>query len=375
MLIWNQVMTKIRMTHVGSKKVICISANKQYQIVPWEQHFNNANVKNIQCINVIEHFTSMEADATLRSIFDSLNINGSIFIKIKNLDYYCKLWLNADWTESTLKDRYSSARIAQAGIFGEQNNGNPLNDNYNADNDELFLSGYNEKKILLLLSRIGFVSIRVRVSKENIFVRARKTMHRGERQIAETLNSVRGDHLSRYDFAIKTLQKNQPEKILDLACGVGYGTSMLAEYYSDVIGVDIDLGAIEYAKKYYQRKNNRFICADAKNISFNNNEFDAIISFETIEHIDFDLHLIKFFHRILKPSGLLICSTPNEDVMPFNSEIFKFHIRHYKNHEFISLLQRGGFSNISLFQQKDAISAPVIPGHDGCFTIAVAERD
>jgi 2-polyprenyl-3-methyl-5-hydroxy-6-metoxy-1,4-benzoquinol methylase len=98
------------------------------------------------------------------------------------------------------------------------------------------------------------------------------------------------------------------------------------------------------------------------------------VSFETIEHVDFDQQLIDIFFNVLKPGGKLICSTPNQDVMPFDKERFAFHIKHYTNIELVGLLTCAGFSDIELFAQHDPVAGEVIAGNDGCFTIAVASK-
>ena len=102
--------------------------------------------------------------------------------------------------------------------------------------------------------------------------------------------------------------------------------------------------------------------------------FDAIVSFETIEHVTFDQELISTFYTLLKPQGVFICSTPNEDVQPFNLNDFPYHIKHYKNSELIDILKKSGFNNIELFAQTDPVNGEVVSGQNGCFTIAVASK-
>lgn len=62
--------------------------------------------------------------------------------------------------------------------------------------------------------------------------------------------------------------------------------------------------------------------------------FDIIVSFETIEHVPNDLDLLKEFHRILRPGGILVCSTPNE----WPIKIATHHVREYNKDSFCRLL-------------------------------------
>src|SRR5262245_16068204 len=70
-------------------------------------------------------------------------------------------------------------------------------------------------------------------------------------------------HLARYEFAAA---QARPGRILDLACGVGYGTRLLAERAraaDAVVGVDVSEQAIEFARGRYAAERIRFVCADA----------------------------------------------------------------------------------------------------------------
>ena len=60
------------------------------------------------------------------------------------------------------------------------------------------------------------------------------------------------DHLARYDLAKPLCQG---KVVLDIACGTGYGTSILAQVAQTIDGVDIDKDAVELAKKTYIKPN------------------------------------------------------------------------------------------------------------------------
>src|SRR4051812_18688165 len=90
-------------------------------------------------------------------------------------------------------------------------------------------------------------------------------------------------HLERYEFAAGCL-KGGP--ILDMACGVGYGTYFLATRYPDaeVIGVDMSDDAIAYANSRYRLPNLRFVADDAMKYQ-DGARFASVVSLETIEHL------------------------------------------------------------------------------------------
>jgi ubiquinone/menaquinone biosynthesis C-methylase UbiE len=175
----------------------------------------------------------------------------------------------------------------------------------------------------------------------------------GERVVPDkTETSLYKEHIDRYQFASKFIRDN---KILDLACGTGYGSHYLINKGArEVVGVDISPEAIEYAKNHYYNENLNYICADALELPFSDGSFDAIVSFETIEHLQNDEKFIAQCHRIIKKDGLLIISTPNkrfwspEQDQPCN----EYHFREYSAPEFEELLA-SYFRDIELYGQKN----------------------
>ncbi|MBP7821494.1 MAG: methyltransferase domain-containing protein [Saprospiraceae bacterium] len=116
------------------------------------------------------------------------------------------------------------------------------------------------------------------------------------------------EHLERYYFA-SNFVKNKT--VLDLSCGAGYGSFLLADMgkAKKVIGCDIDAEAVKYGNLKYKHPNVDRVVADVT--TFNANEpVDVVVSFETIEHITTYQAFIDHVTKILKPGGLFIVSTP-----------------------------------------------------------------
>jgi len=115
-------------------------------------------------------------------------------------------------------------------------------------------------------------------------------------------------HLDRYRFAAGLVKGL---KTLDVACGTGYGTNLLSESAEDVIGVDIDDDSVAYARAHYGGERVSFQKNYAEMLPFDNGCFNAIVSFETIEHVLCPEALLNEFVRLLSPDGVLILSAPN----------------------------------------------------------------
>jgi ubiquinone/menaquinone biosynthesis C-methylase UbiE len=119
-----------------------------------------------------------------------------------------------------------------------------------------------------------------------------------------------GEHAHRYVEACRQIP--QGSSILDIACGNGFGTVMLGRIAGSVVtGADISEETIESCKKIYTEENVRFESVDGTSLPYADASFDALVSFETIEHTASYDRMIPEFRRVLKPSGIAILSTPN----------------------------------------------------------------
>jgi SAM-dependent methyltransferase len=117
-------------------------------------------------------------------------------------------------------------------------------------------------------------------------------------------------HLKRYVFAEPWCHGRD---VLDLACGVGYGSAHLATSARRVVGVDVSSEAIDYARTRYAAPNVEYVVADATALPFEAGSFDTVCSFETLEHlIDREAYLAEVV-RVLRPDGTYIVSTPKAD--------------------------------------------------------------
>lgn len=183
----------------------------------------------------------------------------------------------------------------------------------------------------------------------------------GERQIAPSLDGIRRDHVARYEFAAKRL----PEKsrVVDFACGVGYGTQILADAGHKTTGYDKSIEAIAYAKRFYGRAEFR----QAKD-TCPLRSFDAAVCFETIEHVENPVALLQS----LRGGRILLASVPNEDVIPYGLG-FAFHHQHYTKGEFEYLLNICGWKVSEWWGQLDD-GSDVERDVNGRTLIAVCER-
>jgi len=171
----------------------------------------------------------------------------------------------------------------------------------------------------------------------------------GERFTPECPREIRYEHLHRYVFAAGLVKGL---RVLDAACGEGYGSSILARHAAAVTGVDISPETIAHAQQRYPASNIDFQAADCAELPFEDDSFDCIVSFETLEHLEPQDALLAGFRRVLRPGGFLLISTPDKAVYTDKmGNRNAFHVSELYRDEFEALLRRH-FSAIRLAGQK-----------------------
>jgi O-antigen biosynthesis protein len=145
------------------------------------------------------------------------------------------------------------------------------------------------------------------------------------------------EHINRYNFALSYVSHKM---VLDVACGTGYGTESMSKNADLVVGVDVSRDALKYAMTHYGKtQNTEFVLADACNLPFQDNTFDAVVSFETIEHLIHPSFFLQEIRKILKVDGKLIVSTPNRKISPSKGKPANpFHKNEFYDYEFSKLL-------------------------------------
>ena len=163
----------------------------------------------------------------------------------------------------------------------------------------------------------------------------------------ETEPGIVAIHLKRYAFAEPWCRGKE---VLDVACGVGYGTAHLAGTAARVVGGDLSEEAIAYAQGRYAAANVEFRVLDAAALPFPPGSFDAVCSFETIEHLPDREAYLGEVARVLRPAGVFLVSTPRADSTTERPDN-PFHRIEYSREDFERLLSRH-FRTVELYGQR-----------------------
>jgi SAM-dependent methyltransferase len=177
-----------------------------------------------------------------------------------------------------------------------------------------------------------------------------------ERLADDPRSELWGEHRSRYCFAARFVRGT---RVLDVACGSGFGMSMLSDAGAAPIGVDYAGEPLGEIKR--KRGGARLVRADATRLPLDAASVDHVVSFETIEHVPDAVALVRELRRVLKPGGKLVLSTPNRAFGPLERHTAnRFHVREFTADELRDLL-RDYFGEVALYGQRPLAAYRYVP--------------
>lgn len=171
-------------------------------------------------------------------------------------------------------------------------------------------------------------------------------------------------HLARYLWARELLPRGEAN-VLDLGCGSGYGSHILAEARPDarVTGIDYDAQAVEHARRHHQLANLSFAVGDptAWERTIGSSRFDAIACFDVIEHVQHRELLLEAVVEHLHPHGELFFSTPCASNTNNLKPGWEHHRIEYSTASLYDFLARY-FSEVSLSEDPSFPGRPLFEG-------------
>jgi len=183
----------------------------------------------------------------------------------------------------------------------------------------------------------------------------------GERMTTAIDGQIEFEHFHRYCLARDLCAGLD---VLDVASGEGYGSAILASVARSITGVEIDPESVAHAQEAYRAKNLRFLQGNTIDLPLDNASVDAVVSFETLEHVREHSRFIAEVRRVLRVGGVFIVSTPDRAVYSARGEHFnEYHMLELTEPEFESFL-RADFANVAILHQR-AILGSVIAAPRG----------
>lgn len=170
----------------------------------------------------------------------------------------------------------------------------------------------------------------------------------------------------RYLFAA---QLAAGRRVLDIACGNGFGTVLLAEAATSVVGADASDEAITAATRLNARPNVRWERTGAGPLPLSAGSFDLVVCLETLEHLAAPAQpaFVAELERVLAPDGVLVLSTPDRETELARARLTQepnpYHLHTPSRAELTDLLAR--FPHRLEFVELDVIATAIVPAAEG----------
>ena len=162
---------------------------------------------------------------------------------------------------------------------------------------------------------------------------------------------MRVEHLARYLWAGDILKDS--ENVLDVACANGYGTNLISQKVKKVVGIDKNERYLDIARTKYHRENILYERLDVDSQKIKGN-YDAILCFETLEHVKYPQQLLEKLYSVLKDNGLLLLSVPNSKYEKFINGKNKdpYHLNVFEYDDLVELVKAKGFTIMKILGQS-----------------------
>jgi len=194
-----------------------------------------------------------------------------------------------------------------------------------------------------------------KVSKTNEYYSKAKNTH---------APTIRESYLRTAESQVSLVRKYaNGTNLLDIGCAQGFFLFGAAKAGYTTKGIEIAQDAAAYARKEFGLD---IEIKPFEELRFAENHFDVVTLWQVLEHVPYPLMMLKEVHRILKPGGVLVVSTPNIEAMPAKMlrkrwwDIKRLHINQFTTKTLTDILQNTGFKNISSASYRGFVSLSIL---------------
>jgi 2-polyprenyl-3-methyl-5-hydroxy-6-metoxy-1,4-benzoquinol methylase len=176
--------------------------------------------------------------------------------------------------------------------------------------------------------------------------------------------TIRESYLRTAESQVRLIQRYATGKnLLDIGCAQGFFLYNASKSGYTTKGIEISQDAAAYAMTEFG------LDIEAKpfeELRFPENHFDVVTLWQVLEHVPYPLTVLKEVHRILKPEGLLVVSTPNIEGIPAKIlrrkwwDIKRLHINQFSKKTLKDILHNAGYRNTSAVSYRGFVSLSIL---------------
>jgi SAM-dependent methyltransferase len=174
-------------------------------------------------------------------------------------------------------------------------------------------------------------------------------------------------HEVAYRFALPYVTD---KRVLEVGCGEGYGTALLAGEAAQVVGLDYDALTVAHAGARYRQAN--FVRANLAALPLPDAAVDVVATLQVIEHVWNHGEFVRECLRVLRPGGQLLVTTPNR--LTFSpgrdTPVNLFHTKEFTAAELAGLLTANGFLVDAIYGLHAGDRLAALDGRHGGFVDA-----
>ncbi|MFT6067989.1 MAG: 2-polyprenyl-6-hydroxyphenyl methylase/3-demethylubiquinone-9 3-methyltransferase [Bacteriovoracaceae bacterium] len=131
---------------------------------------------------------------------------------------------------------------------------------------------------------------------------------------------LRAESKLKNPWVLETIKKelgDGPKKVLDIGCGAGFLSNAMALNNHEVSGIDMSEESLKIARKYDSTKTANYQYANAYELPFEDNQFDAVCAMDFLEHVEEPERVIAEASRVLKPNGIFFFHTFSKNILAY----------------------------------------------------------